>query len=236
MAKPPPEPIEDFTVTIRQVPKFALGDLHAALAKLDLSDVESNLVTHVPKFATRPEIKSTDFIMTWSEDNPTFKAIDVVNAFEAAGRGRTTAYPAISVLVEKRLLKKVGPGEYARADQKALPAPPKKEKKREPYKTYDKPGTEVILSYMRRNHGRGNNTKLNEIFVAEGRAKGSVSASIDKLLKDKMIKRVGDSHSGQYVLLNKAQTERKKALVAEKKEAPKTDGVTTIEGLEAANG
>lgn len=234
MPKQEPPVIETFSFTFHNVPKEQIGDLHAFGSRLGLNDHEVVLVENVLNYKKRGganEIKSTDYIMKWSEEHVHFKAIDAVNAFIADGRSKTAAYPAIATLVEKDLLKKVGPGEYARADQKVLPAPAKekkekqkKEKPKREHKVFDKTGSEVILSYARRNHGRLNSTKLLEIFDKEGRARNSVSASLDKLLKQKMIKRVGDGNSGQYVLLNKAQTERKKAALAEKTEPPKTNG------------
>lgn len=213
MPKPPPEPVEDFTITIRHVPKVALGDLHAALAKLDLHHVETQLVAHIAAFAQRSNhsVKAEDFLAEWIKDNATFKAKEAVNHFEADGRTGGACYSAIKTLVQKRALKKLGDGNYSRSDVRQLVAP--KKAKAEPRKTFDKSGSEVILSYARRNHGRFTNAKLYEIFEKEGRASNSVSASIAKLLNDRMIKRVGVNGSGQYVLLNKGQTERKKALM-----------------------
>jgi hypothetical protein len=225
MPKQDPTVIETFSFTFHSVPKDKVGDLHALGARLGLNDHEVVLVENVHSYAKKNshEIKSTDFLMTWIVDHPTFKAIEAVEAFRADGRGNgTTAYPALSTLVEQKILKKVGQGEYARADQKALPPPKKekKEKKREQH-VFGKPGTAVILSYARRNHGRFNNAKLHEVFEKEGRAKNSVSASIAKLLDSKLIKRVGAEGSGSYVLLSKAMTEKKKAIIAEKKDEPK---------------
>ena len=72
-----------------------------------------------------------------------------------------------------------------------------------PPKTFDKTGEDVVLSYARRNHGRFNTPKLVEIFEREGRAKNSVYASIDALMKQKLAKRIGEKGGGQYALLNK---------------------------------
>jgi hypothetical protein len=217
MAKPPPEPIEDFSITAHHVTKEKVGEVYAALTKLGLNDIETNLVTHVPKFMMKPEVASGDFIMKWTEDNPSFKAIDVVKAFEADGRGRSAAYPALAVLVEKRFLKKVGPGQYARADQKALPAPKKEKQEKTQKKAIDRREVnhrEFILRTASRNHGRFNTAWMKTQFEKDKRKPGAVSPSIDDLIKHKRLKRVA---SGEYVLMNKAQTERKKQTIAEKK-------------------
>jgi hypothetical protein len=139
----------------------------------------------------------------WIKEHPTFKAIEAVQYFEEQGRTKGSTYPALGVLVEKGILKKLGPGDYARADVKHLAAPKKKRVAKGPLKTFDKRGEDVVLSYARRNHGRFNTPKLVELFTREGRAKNSVYASIDALMKQKLVKRVGEKGDGQYVLLNK---------------------------------
>jgi hypothetical protein len=202
-----------------------MGAYVATLTKMGAQNLRYELVTevHTYKNKTNHETPASDFLTEWIKDHPTFKAIEAVKAFRADGRGDgNVAYPTLTRLVEMGILKKVGPGEYARSDQKALPAPEKKAKKVE-QKHFDKPGTEIILSDMRRSHGRTNTTRLTEIFVAQGRAKNSVSASLAKLVSQKMIKRVGDVNSGQYQLLSKGQTPRKKKIL-EDKPAVKSNG------------
>ena len=84
---------------------------------------------------------------------------------------------------------------------------------------FEKPGVDVILTYARRNHGRFNTTKLIELFEAEGRERGGVYGSINRMLKRKLIKRIGDTGSGSYVLLQKAV----------KKAKPVTNGAAVVD-------
>lgn len=82
-------------------------------------------------------------------------------------------------------------------------------------KTFDKRGEDVIVSHARSNHGRTNTERLIKVFARQGRARNSVYASLDALMKNKMMKRVGDKGSGQYVLLAKAKTKLNGAAAAE---------------------
>jgi hypothetical protein len=218
------ETVERFNIIAEADTPEMMGRGIAALTREGFSKIRYELVTDVLAYKNKPthEISTAEFLASWIKDHVHFKAIEAVKAFRADGRGSgNVAYPALGDMVEKGILKKVGPGEYARADQKALPAPEKnkanKANKASP-KHFDKSATEMILSLMRRNHGRSNAAKLTEIFAAQGRARGSVSSAIDKLIKHKMIKR---TESGSYLLLAKGQTARKKEIDAKK---PKANG------------
>lgn len=232
-------PVERFRIWVDDVDPPDVGPTVAALTKLGRGRVGFELIEDVRTFAKRTnhEVGSEAFLLEWIKDHPTFRAIEACKHFEANGRTKGSAYPALGVLVEKKILKKLDPGNYARADIKHI-APPTKNKpakKRRmakgPPKTFDKRGEDVILSFARRNHGRFNTAKLCEVFEEDGRAKNSVYASIDALLKNKMAKRVGGSGSGQYVLLNKGQTDRVKT---KKKAPPKANGGTTPTPAEIA--
>jgi microcompartment protein CcmK/EutM len=232
MAKPPPE--ESFNVTFFGIPKELLGASVAAQAKVGDFPFRTELVTTVVGFRKneKSDINPREFLETWIKDHPSFKAIEAVKAVKEAGGSNTSTYPALAVMVGKGLLKKVGDGLYARADVKAL-APPRKKRTEKPHKTFDKRGEDVILSYARRNHGRFNTAKLVELFAAEGRARNSVYASIDALLKDRMVKRTGDRGSGQYVLLSKGQSARMKKIATDK---PVGNGVSVEPVEEVTNG
>ena len=217
---PKTETVERFKVTA-EVGVADFGPAMVLLAQIPgLKVTGSELVTDVRAFGRRniPEISGIEFLRTWIADHPTFRALDAVKHFEADGRSGSVTYPSMKALVKEGVLKKLGPGQYSRADIKHI-EPPKKKKRvaSEPRKQFDKRGEDVILTYARRNHGRLNTTKLIELFEKEGRARNSVYASINGLLQEKLVKRVGESGSGQYVLLTKS--EKKKA--APKKAAPK---------------
>jgi hypothetical protein len=206
MAKLPT--VERFRISL-ETDIVSLGPVMAQLAKIPGVAVTGNeLITDVRRFqknSTIPKdgIPSSEFLTGWVKDHPTFTTSDATAAFEIDGRVKTGAYGAIKTLIEKGILKKLADGHYARADVKQLAAPKKRRVAKGAPKTFDKRGEDVVLSYAKRNHGRFNAAKLVEIFTREGRAKNSVYASIDALMKQKIVKRVGEKGEGQYVLLNK---------------------------------
>jgi hypothetical protein len=202
---PKPPPIERFKVAT-VCDKAILGEVIAALTKMGLDNITFDLVTEVVTFRNNSG-GTGELLQAWVNDHPTFKAIDAARHFEANGLTRGSCYPALRALVEKGILKKLSPGNYAHANVKHIEGPKKEKKTRvakSPPKTFDKRGEDVIITYAKRNHGRFNTAKLVEIFTSEGRAQNSVYASIDALIKHKQAKRVGDKGSGQYVLLSKA--------------------------------
>jgi hypothetical protein len=78
---------------------------------------------------------------------------------------------------------------------------PKKKRKVVERKTFDKIATEVILTHAKRNHGKFNTQQLIRTFETQGRARNSIYATLDHMMKDKLVKRVD---KGEYVLLTKA--------------------------------
>jgi len=221
---PKPPPVEYFRVTC-EVDAATLGATIAALTKMGVARIATDLVTAEATFKQKNSyaIKTEDFLAEWIAEHPTFRASEAVKHCRADGRTDGAAYTALRMMVENKFLKKLSPGQYSRTDVKALAAPQKKGAK--PHKTFAKRGEDVILSYAKRNHGRFNTAKLVEIFIAEGRARNSVYASIDALMKDRLVKRVGDAGSGQYVLLAKAA-----------KKAPKKTEMMKLPKVRALNG
>jgi hypothetical protein len=139
---------------------------------------------------------------------PDFQIKEPVKVAREDGRTAAAVYQAARVLCEKDVLRKLGEGRYSRTDVQAIEGPTKKKNSKN--HRYDKRSEDVILAYARRNHRRFNTTKLKEVFVAEGRPASSVYPSIDKLIKHKLAKRVGDKGSGTYELIEKAKPKTKK--------------------------
>lgn len=195
---PKEPPVERFRITC-EVEPANLGPTVAQLTKLGLSNIHFELVEDVRTFAKRTnhEVSSEALLLEWIKDHPTFKAIEACKHFEANGRTKGSTYPALGVLVEKKVLKKLDQGNYARADVKHLAAPKTKPKGRVINEVSHR---DFILRTARRNHGRFSAAKIKELFEKEGRNRDSVSTAIDALLKRKLVKRVGD---GEYVLLQK---------------------------------
>jgi hypothetical protein len=226
---PKPPPVETFNVTFFGVPKELLGETVAAQAKLGDFPYRTELVTTVAAFRNnaRPEgtpgVNTAEFVAKWVEDNPTFKAIECVKALkEATGNGGTAVYPALKVLVEKGILKKLGEGNYAHAAVKHLAAPKKIARER-----HEVDHREFILRYARQHQGRMSVSKLKAHFEKHDRKANSVSGAINILVANKKIKALGD---GEYVLL----------IAAAKKQKPKppvngtNNNATPVE--EVANG
>lgn len=201
---PKQPPVEYFKLSY-VIAKPDLGEEVAGLIRRGRTDIHYDLVTDVPAFAQRKnhEVKSEDFLAAWVVDHPTFKAIEVVKYFEANGRTKGAAYPTLGVLVEKGVLKKLGPGDYSRADVKHLAAPKKKAKTAKTAKTARRAvsNAEFLLRHARRKHGRFSSAYLKHQFEKDGRTTTSVGPCLNELMNDRKIKRVGD---GEYVLLAKA--------------------------------
>lgn len=204
-----PPPVERFRITC-EVEVSDLGSTIAQLTKLGLSKINFDLIEEVRAFAkkTYHEVKAADFLTEWLTDHPTFRAREAVKHFKAHGRTAGAAYSAVRDLFDAKVLRRLGEGNYARADIKALAAPKRKKGER---KRFSKRGEEVIVSYAKRMHGHFNTAKIVEIFETEGRARASVYPCIDTLIKTKRIKRVGDKGSGQYVMLAKPAPAKKKS-------------------------
>ena len=226
------ETVDRFNITC-EVGVGELGEAMVHIAKFPaLRVVGSELVTDVRTYNNKsPPGASTALLKSWITDHPTFKAIEAVRYFEENGKTKGSTYPALATLVEEGVLKKLAPGSYSRTDVKQLAAPKKPRVAKGPPKTFDKRGEDVVLTFARRNHGRFNTTKLIEVFEAEGRARNSVYASINSVVKDKLAKRVGDPGSGQYVLLAKAIAKKAPA-----KKKPKVNGADVPSVMEAFHG
>jgi hypothetical protein len=214
---PKAPPVEYFEVTVR-CPKEALGELMSDINKRGLTDVNFNLVTAVKTFnrnsasaPTDPSMRSREFLSVWLKDHPTFRALDVVKAFKADGRTAGAAYTVLREGCADGTLKKLGIGDYSRADVKALAAPKKGKKTKGAKKAkahHEINGAEFALRTMRRTHGRMSSSTLKKHFESDGRVPTGVGPIINRLLEDKRIKRVGE---GLYEIVAPKKTEPKKA-------------------------
>jgi hypothetical protein len=146
----------------------------------------------------RPEVSSRDFLAEWIKEHPTFRAIEAVKAFEADGRSKGACYPMLGHFIEQRLLKKTGPGEYARTDIKAAL---KKKQKKKTNKHYDVPNSDFLLRAARRNHGRFTSASIKKLFEADKRPVTGVGPTINRLRQDGLVKQLGD---GAYELTARA--------------------------------
>jgi hypothetical protein len=169
-------------------------------------EVITDIVTYK---GNRNGTTAADFLSQWLKEHPTFTQKEVVQYFKDSGRTPAASYYGLRQLLDKRIVKKLDDnGNYTRADVRHI-EPPKKASKS--VGRYEVSNSEFILRYARRNHGRFNIAKLREVFEADGRNPSAVSPSNHDLLEKKLIKRIGDAGSGQYVLLVKAAKPKKAA-------------------------
>src|SRR6267154_2860914 len=108
-------------------------------------------------------------------------------------------------MVDKKLLTKLGDGNYQRADVKAI-APPTSGM----VKHYDVSNRDLIWRHIK-NRTRFKIADLAVLFRANKRPEKSISPQISIMAAAKLIKRVGD---GEYLVLKKAS---KKTIAAKKK-------------------
>jgi len=192
-------PIERFRIWIDDVDPADVGPTVAALTKLGRGKVGFELIEDVRSFAKKAshEVNAAEFLAPWIAEHPTFRATEVVKHFEANGRSGGSAYSALTALAENKVLKKLGPGNYARADIKHL-AGPSAPKKIANAQKYAVPNATFALRAARRSHGRCNITSLKRLFEKDGRNPASVSPTLNDLIEKKLLKRVND---GEYVML-----------------------------------
>jgi hypothetical protein len=195
--KPPPVE-ERFRVTTF-VPKELLGETIAALTRLGLTEVNFDLVADIKSFAKKAQhvVKAEAFLAEWMKEHASFRALEAVRHFRENGRTAGAAYTALRMMSSDGRVRKLGEGMYQRPDIKAISGPKKKAKphNRKPHKVSS---PDFVLRAARRNHGRFNSAWMKKQFDSDGRPTTGVGPTINKLLKGKAIKRVGE---GEYVLL-----------------------------------
>lgn len=203
MAKPP-ETVDRYRIHA-ETSVEQMGFVLAALTKMGLDNVGYELVTEVNNFKQRHRHDTTGdaFFAEWLTEHPTFSANDVVKHFKGNGRTGGSGYTAIRNLLAKGAIKKSGPGNYQRADVKAIAAPEKK-------KPHSRAGTapprfeirgiDAIWRHIK-NRQKFTVQELQVLFRAQGRQAKSVSPLITQLAKQKRIKLI---EPGQYAVRQNA--------------------------------
>ena len=175
-----------------------LGPMLVKMEQAGLKVVGHELVTDTLAFAgnKKHDVKAEDFLGEWTMEHPTFPIKEAVAHFRANSRSPASCYTAAKVLVEKGLLKKLAGSNYARTDVKALAhAKPG---------GHESSGTDDIRRFIR-GWKHFSTAQLKDLFREHGRNPHSVSPILDKLAKQKLIKRTGPSGSGEYMPLAKAK-------------------------------
>ncbi|WP_166304385.1 hypothetical protein [Bradyrhizobium sp. 2S1] len=213
-----------------------MGPIIAQLSRMGLTNIGFELITDVPAFKRneRHEVSAEDFALAFVNEHLTFSGRDLSAHFKAAGRTASSSYYAVRKLIGAGEIVDLGDRNYQRADVRAI-EPPKTETAP---KKFDTPASAEILKFARKHGGKFNTEQLVALFAEQGRARGTVYGSVNKMLTEKLIKRVGASGSGDYMLLAKAKAKsnpKKPATKAAAAPAAKLNGANH-ETAETVNG
>lgn len=223
MPAKPPATVDRFKLSC-EVEVSDLGAIIAQLTKMGLTNLHFELMTDVLNFRKKAnhDIKASEFLRPWLADHPTFKAREAIKLFRDDGRTDGAGYSALRELTDEGVLKKLGEGNYARADVKAIAAPKKKAKPDKPAAPdrtrYAVPNPALIMRVAKRHKGTFTSKQMKKAFEKDGRPTGSVAPALTDLLGKKAIKRVGE---GEYQIIEAP--------------APKTNGAPQEDGV-TANG
>lgn len=189
-----------------------MGPLLAQLTRMGLENIGYELITDVRRFHQNGERKvhatnAVEAVRAFVQENPTFQVSQVVAAFEAAERTGTSAYSAVKILLTNKEIVKLSPGNYQRADVKALAAPQAvKKSKRGQVGRHDVSNETLILKAMK---GRKKISlqDMQALLVSHGRSAKSASPILSKFVKQKLIKQIAP---GQYEVVQKKTPAPKK--------------------------
>lgn len=204
MAKSTPETSDRFRI-FAETSSEEMGPLLAQLTRMGLQNIGYELITDVVRFNQNERVKhdtgAEEFALSFLTNNPTFKVLDLVRHFEADDRPGNGAYSVVRRLVEKELVVKLGPGNYQRADVKAIAAPAVKEKethtRRGKSPRYEVSNETLLLKYIR-GKKRVTVQQAGAYLEGEGRNKKSASPLIGKFAKDGLLKQI---EPGNYEVL-----------------------------------
>lgn len=204
MVKPPPT-IDRigfyFETSIDDAGKFI-----ALLTKEGVERLKHELITDVITFRNKPRTSHDTtgevFLTAWIANNPTFRAREAIAAFKEDGRTAGAGYTALRTLTENKVLKKLGEGQYSRADVKHIAGPKKKAKEAKPVATQEKytiPNHDLVVRLAkRRKEGKFTSMQIKEGFAKDGRPTTSVAPAITVCVERKLVQRLGD---GEYQLI-----------------------------------
>lgn len=202
------------------------GFVLAEMTKLGLQNIGYELVTDVASYKQRKAngVAGPAFLREFMKENPTFIISALVKHFVADGRTAGAAYASANLLVNEGELVKLGPGNYQRADVKALEAPkkggakvgskgpvrvpkflPSKAKRTRtrttPPRYYPVSNKDFLLGIFK---GKTDIdiSVVNEAFVKDGRAQKSAGSLMTQLANLGYCKMMGGGH---WKILAKAQ-------------------------------
>ena len=202
---PPKQPatVERFRLSC-ECETIELGPIIAQLTKMGMTNLHFDLITDVVAFRQKTvhDVKAEDFLRSWIVDHATFAAKEAIKAFREDGRTDGAGYSAIKNMVERGDLKKVGVGNYARSDVKAI-APPKgtKAAKTSQHPTtnrYAVTHTDLILRIAKRKKGHFTTANIKDAFEKQERPRTSASPALADMVERGLIIRISE---GEYQLV-----------------------------------
>ena len=203
MAKPPE--IKHRVRIFAETSAEGMGPLMVQLTLMGLENIGYELIEDTISFNKKKnhdqpaEAALTEYVA----EHPTFAIRDAIKHFEALGRSKAAIYTAAGVLVEKKILKKLGPGNYSAADVKHIEGPTKKEAKAgkaakaERKKRYDISNHDLAWNFVK---GR-KQFKVSEMaahFAKHKRPTKSVSGVMFNLVRENLLKGLGE---GDYLVV-----------------------------------
>ena len=202
-----------------------MGKVIAQLTILGLQNVGFELIEDVATYKNKTvhETSAEEVLMEYVKEHPTFVIKDAIKHFQPLGRTSGAMYTAARLLVEKKVLKKLGNGNYSSVHVKALAAPIKgkgKVAKEVKHKRnggrvlpYDVPNKTILWNAIK-NRKTFTLALLHEAFEKEGRPPKSISPIIAKLAAAKQIKNIAPGEyevlKAKAALVSKPKTKTKK--------------------------
>ncbi len=213
MAKAP-ETQDRFRIYCEANSPEEMGVVVAQLTRMGLKNVGFEMITDVLAFKRRKQHDQTaaDAFRDYVESNPTFHISDAIKHFKAEGRTSSSVYSAAGALCEKKLLKKLGGGNYSVANIKQIEGPKEpRSKVQKIKKNPERSGRAEILKFIG-NRKSFTVKQLRALFVSQGRNGESVSPAVTDLVWDKIIKH--GAERGEYLVMkNNKKSPAKKAAV-----------------------
>jgi hypothetical protein len=210
MAKQP-ETQKHYRIHADNIPLEGLGGVLAALEECGVTNVGYEVVTDILAYKHKPaprvfDVPSVDVARSFISLHHTFKARELITAFEQDSRSAALGYATIKKLVEMGELRKLEPGHYQStkvaeaSPSKIVPAAPVLESDSEPAKPNGKGrryATSNIILISNAMSGRKtiSRPEMVEILEANDRPKNSIDGIIGKLKNGGRLKSLGE---GKY--------------------------------------
>jgi len=209
MAKPTPDERDFYKISF-QIEVEALGPVVAVLTKMGFKDVAYELVTevHRPFGANRQYAESARAtIQRVMSDGKEHSSLELREVLRSTGRPAGNVSPTLGGLMNRKLVKRVGPGVYQLTKKGMATAGETPTAATQPSKPKPERHAADELKALFADGATHTLEEMRVLFREQGRAAGSVNAHITGLLKSGFIARI---NIGTYQLAAQAKTEGRK--------------------------